>query len=144
MATSDLEIGMRSHFLAATGIAALVGDRFHPAGRVAGGVAGGALPAIVFRRVDWHQQRHLRGTVSQRWHVYEIESIAATKLEAMALRDAVEAAIGEGYSGTWNGVTVDAAYWVDDDERPVEPFAAGDERQWSYASNLKVYFQHAT
>lgn len=139
--TSNLEIGMRSHFLAAAPVAALIVDRFHPAGRIAGGV----LPAVTFRRVDWHQQRHLGGAVSLRWHVYEITSVAATKLDAMALRDAVEAAISrDGFAGVWDGVTVDAAYWVDEDENPVEPFAADDARTFKFASNLKVYFQAAT
>ena len=133
-----IEKGLYSLLAGTAGVTAIVSTRIYP--NYAPQNAGTRY--IVYRRVTSERVRHLRGSGGKRRAMIQVECYGATALEAKALWEAVEAAIGnDGFTGTWDGQAVAVAFWEDDSDDFVPPQASSDRGKHVVSADLVVWYE---
>jgi len=116
----SIEAGLVTKLAATTAITDITSTRIYPEVLP----QDGTVPALTYQRVAGYEVASMDGVTGLARTTIQINCIAATYIEAKALRDAVRTALA-GTSGTWGSTTVQACYG--DGERDLPDLAIGTD-----------------
>lgn len=141
-----LKEGMVQHFMAHAALTALIAERLVPR-RLRQATA---RPNVAFSQIreDYAPGQHLTGSNGDVESLFRFRTAVEDRdqpdVKERAVKEALFAALHpassgvNGFTGTWDGVTIYRAFWPDSSDEDTEPFAGDDVGIYGTSIDLKI------